>query len=29
MGSPIGMDTLVLRGDFRAVPVTASAVGCP
>jgi hypothetical protein len=29
MGSPIGMDTLVLRGDFRAVPITASAVGCP
>lgn len=29
MRSPVGMDTLVVRGEFRAVPVVASAVGCP
>lgn len=26
---PLAMDTIVLRGDFRDLPVVASAVGCP
>jgi hypothetical protein len=29
MQAAVGFDTLVLRGDFRDLPITASAVGCP
>lgn len=29
MRAPVGIDTLVLRGSFRALPVTTGAVGCP
>ena len=29
MRAPIGADTLVVRGEFTALPVTTGAVGCP
>jgi len=29
MRAPVGFDTLVVRADFRDLPVVASAVGCP
>jgi len=29
MRAPVGFDTLVVRADFRDLPVVTSAVGCP
>ncbi len=29
MRAPVGFDTLVLKADFRDLPVVASAIGCP
>lgn len=29
MRKPVGLDTVVVRGDFRGLAVTAGAVGCP
>ncbi len=29
MRAPVGFDTLVVRADFRGLPVVASAVACP
>lgn len=29
MRAPLGLDTLVVRGDFLGLPISAGAVGCP